>query len=301
MKKTKVKNLNDLGGWLALFIFTLFVSIVLNIIVGFGDVVTIFNLQILIKGWAYVLAFLDVLYFGGLIAFIIYAIYSFLKLKPNAVFLGKLFLILIFTVNLISTSYVLSSGISVYDGSLRSFIESQLLFRSVIYSIIWFLYLSLSKRVETVFPKKNRRQKTFDKVFFGAILAIPIAIYIVAFGAIFANATPGVTGDAKAEAIAMVKSIKSTIQFPYKIGENVEWVDFTLEDSAVRYHYVLSNMTSNDVNSDENLRSFLVTTVCGNVDLKSFLDHGINVEYSYVFKNSAEEKLLSISKEDCVK
>ena len=128
----------------------------------------------------YGLTFLDILYFGGIIGFAIYLIYSLVKLKPNAVSLGKMYLILIFLSNLIG---VIFSGITGEPlASENSFLDSsQMIFRSLIFSVIWFLYLKYSKRVNNTYPQEKRKTYAIDKVFFFSILAIPLVIYLLAF------------------------------------------------------------------------------------------------------------------------
>lgn len=95
-KKETVK-IKGVGGWLSLFLFGLFVSIIINFITGISNISSMLETTRLTNIWLYSLVFLDVLYFGGIIAFIIYTIFAFSKLKENAVSLGKMYLIIFFS------------------------------------------------------------------------------------------------------------------------------------------------------------------------------------------------------------
>ncbi len=178
--KDPKEEIKGVEGWLSFFIFTLIVSCVINFIMGIIDVSSIFEDKTLPLTYLYGLAFLDFLYIGGLIGFAIYTIYSFVKLKPNAVFLGKMYLILIFLTNFIG---VIFSGVTGEPlANETSFLDSSsMIFRSLIFSVIWFLYLTYSKRVNNTYPKEKRKSYVIDKVFFFCILAIPLVIYLLAF------------------------------------------------------------------------------------------------------------------------
>ena len=178
--KESKEEIRGIGGWLSFFIFSLIASSVLNFILGAIDISSIFEDKTVSLTYLYSLAFLDFLYFGGLIGFAIYTIYSLVKLKPNAISLAKMFLILIFLTNLIG---VVFSGVSgePLAGETSYFDSTSIIFRSLIFSVIWFLYLTYSKRVNNTYPKEKRKSYVIDKVFFFSILAIPFVIYLLAF------------------------------------------------------------------------------------------------------------------------
>lgn len=172
------EEINGIGGWLAFFIFTLFISIIINFIAGIEDVFSVlFDPEILIstKIW---LGTLDVLLFVGIISFAVYTIYSFIKLKQNAVSLGKMYLVLLFLTNILAIIFSSLAGIPL-AGETSYFDSTSIIFRSLVYSGIWFAYLSWSKRVKTTFPIYHRKTYTIDKILFFGILAIPIAIYLL--------------------------------------------------------------------------------------------------------------------------
>lgn len=303
-KKEKIE-IKGIGGWLSFFLFGLFVSIIINLIAGISDISGILETAGLTKTWIYSLAFLDVLYFGGLIAFTIYTIRAFSKLKENAVSLGKMYLIMIFSTNLISVIFSLFTGEPIATET--SYLDSsQMVVRSLVFSVIWFLYLTFSKRVNNTFPKENRKTKTFDKMFFFAIIAIPIVIYSLGFigsampedstgqQSIEANSTLS-TGDLIKET---VKEIKAEMVLPNQLDEVTKLVDITAQPSAIRYHYELSGVDTSKL-SNNYLKNYLSSSICENADTKNLLNQNINMEYSYVV-DSGERYFVSFTKADCL-
>lgn len=99
-----------------------------------------------------------------------YTIYSFYNFKPNAVFLGKVYLVLIFVSNMILlfAGEFENQGI----GSLSQVI------RSLIWGIVWFIYLCVSKQVNLLFPKQSRKIFNRDLFIIGTI-AIILMMYIM--------------------------------------------------------------------------------------------------------------------------
>lgn len=89
-------------GWLSFFLFVVgfgsLFSLIMSI-VGFSSVDNVGFITCLFSG-------IDILFSLGLVALAGYTIYAFLYIRPNAVFLGKLYVIIIF----ISNMLVLLSG-----------------------------------------------------------------------------------------------------------------------------------------------------------------------------------------------
>ena len=89
-------------GWLSFFLFVVgfgsLFSLIMSI-VGFSSVDNVGFITCLFSG-------IDILFSLGLVALAGYTIYAFLYIRPNAVFLGKLYVIVIF----ISNMLVLLSG-----------------------------------------------------------------------------------------------------------------------------------------------------------------------------------------------
>lgn len=49
--------------------------------------------------------------------------------------------------------------------------------KGLVWSLIWFIYLSVSNQVAELFPKENRRVFNRDKYFAGSLLAIPALLF----------------------------------------------------------------------------------------------------------------------------
>jgi len=121
----------------------------------------------------YIVAFGD-LFFYVLVAVLgTYTIISFLKTKPNAVFLGKSYLIIIFVNNLIS----LLAG--EYEGSYTGGVLQ--ISWSLIYCGLWFSYLCLSKRVESLFPPEKRVVFKRDKQLIASIIVVVMSSFWFGF------------------------------------------------------------------------------------------------------------------------
>ncbi|MDD2516045.1 MAG: DUF2569 family protein [Candidatus Gracilibacteria bacterium] len=303
-KKEKIE-IKGIRGRLSFFLFGLFVSTIINLIVGISAISGMIETTGLPKSWIYSLAFLDVLYFGGLIAFTIYTILAFLKLKENAVSLGKMYLILIFFSNLISVIFSAFTGEPIATET--SYLDSsQIVVRSLVYSVIWFLYLIISKRVNNTFPKENRKTKTFDKLFFSAIIAIPIVIYSLGF--IGSSIQQESTGQQSTEMNSTlstenliketVKAIKIEMVLPNQLDETTQLVDITAQPSAIRYHYIFTNVDTKSL-SNSYLKESLSPNVCQDSDAKKLLNQGIDMEYSYIVEDATEKYFISFNKADC--
>jgi hypothetical protein len=105
----------------------------------------------------------------------------------------------------------------------------------------------------------------------------------------------------KAELITeTVKEIKAEMSLPNQIDEATLLTDITAEPTAIRYHYILSGIDTNQL-SNSYLKSFLGSSICENADTKNLLNYGINMEYSYTVKGSAQKYFVSFTKNDCSK
>ena len=96
-----------------------------------------------------------------------------------------------------------------------------------------------------------------------------------------------------------VKEVKANITLPNHIDKATTLVDITAEPSAIRYHYVLSDVDTTNFTNDS-LKNYLGTSICQNKDTKNLIDQGINVEYSYVVENTEQSYFVSFTKTDCL-
>jgi hypothetical protein len=165
-----VNRNTQINGWLSFFLFSISLGGILTLIQAF----TTFNISNYEIGGGVLVTYIgvvtDVLFTSGLLIFCTYTLYSFLNYKRNSVGIGKLYLILLFFSNILALYGGMESGFE--ENSF--FGSSTQIARSLIFSVIWFLYLMLSKQVNEVFPKQNRVVYKRDKILFGLIILIPI-------------------------------------------------------------------------------------------------------------------------------
>ena len=145
--------------------------IILNFIIGIEDISSVVSDTEVLASTKLWLVPLDALLFIGLIGFTIYTIFSLIKLRPNAVSLAKMYLILTFLTNLMGMIFSGVTGeLQLLDVMAMFELLAELL-AMVIAGVIWFLYLTYSKRVNNTYPKEKRESYAIDKVFFFSILA----------------------------------------------------------------------------------------------------------------------------------
>lgn len=161
----------NVRGWLSFFLFVVglgaLFSLVTSIIafssVGSGDWVT------------YLFSGIDVVFSLGLIALAGYTIHAFLNIRPNAVFLGKLYIVIIFISNIL----VLFFG-EMPDPDMGWNSLSQVV-KALVWAIIWFSYLCVSRQVQRLFPKEERVVFKRDKYFAASLLVIPTLLLLICF------------------------------------------------------------------------------------------------------------------------
>ena len=180
-EKYDVKE-EKIRGWLSFFMFA----------VGLGALIAIFyNFYSLSfsdydSGQGYAMQMFgfisEIILQVGMFAIAIYTIISFNNYKPNAVALAKIYLIFVFVTNLIG---LLGGDLETTGTSLGSVSKAG---RSLIWGVIWFIYLIRSKQVKALFPKENRKLYKRDKIIVVSILAPVIIWFIVVFSLAFGQA-----------------------------------------------------------------------------------------------------------------
>ena len=159
----------QIHGWLSFFLFVVGLGAAITVVVSIAD----FSLDAYDTGGgvflAYFIALVDIAYTLGIGGLAIYTILAFLHKRPNAVFLGKSYLIVIF----LSNVFLLLSG-DYDDYGLGSFPQ---IMKALIWGIIWFVYLCLSEQVFDLFPKEERKILNRDKYIVGSLMLTPVILW----------------------------------------------------------------------------------------------------------------------------
>lgn len=158
-----LKENTNIHGWLSFFFF----AIAIGGLISAGYPIVTFNAADYAGNvW---LSAIDVLLGIGMLAIAIYTIYAFTQRKPNAVFYGRLYVVLVFVTNIITL-------IDNSDAELGGVKQS---FRGIIWGIIWFLYLLYSEQVQEVIPKTFRKVGKIDCGVLASIIIVPSLCYAI--------------------------------------------------------------------------------------------------------------------------
>jgi len=152
-------------GWLTFF---LVVGVGLGALVSTFFIITDFSFDDYLIPYGLVgsiisffLAMFDIFLIPVLAAYLIYSFYSF---KPNAVFLGKFYLVMVVFLN--SFSLITGQYDTIGFGGLSS------IAKGLIWSVIWLSYLFVSDQVKELFPPESRRIFKRDKYLLGIIVTM---------------------------------------------------------------------------------------------------------------------------------
>ena len=169
----------QIHGWLSFFLFVVGLGAAITVVVSIAD----FSLDAYDAGGglflAYFIALVDIAYTLGIGGLAIYTILAFLNKRPNAVFLGKSYLIVIFLSNVL-----LLLGGDYDDYGLGSFPQ---IMKALIWGVIWFVYLCLSGQVSDLFPKEERKILSRDKYIVGSLMLTPVILWGILLLAYFGN------------------------------------------------------------------------------------------------------------------
>lgn len=169
----------QIHGWLSFFLFVVGLGAAITVVVSIAD----FSLDAYDTGGgaflAYFIALVDIVYTLGIGVLAAYTIMAFLHKRPNAVFLGKSYLIVIFLSNVL-----LLLGGDYDDYGLGSFPQ---IMKALIWGVIWFVYLCLSGQVSDLFPKEERKILSRDKYIVGSLMLTPVILWGILLLAYFGN------------------------------------------------------------------------------------------------------------------
>ncbi|MCR5645226.1 MAG: DUF2569 family protein [Bacteroidales bacterium] len=166
-----LKATTNIHGWLTFFL----ISIILGGIIS--AVYPLATLDLSEYDGDVILAFADVIMGILIFALAILTVVSFSNRKPDAVFLAKTYIIVVFAMNLLS--------LAIGDFDDTGFDTMPRVIRSLIWSVIWFCYLCFSKQVQEVIPKEYRKKSKFDYWVIGILIFVPFFSYVYAFVSVY--------------------------------------------------------------------------------------------------------------------
>ena len=160
--KEYLKQNTEIRGWLSFFLF----CIIAGGFISFIYPIIRYNSQEYFG--SFFLSISDPIQGIMLFGLACYTLYSFINRETNAVFLAKIYLVVVFLNNLF---LVIIGGYEQNGlGSLPHLI------RSLIWAVIWFVFLHQSTVVQEVIPVEYRRAKHVDYYIIAAIIIIPLLL-----------------------------------------------------------------------------------------------------------------------------
>ena len=152
-------------GWLWFFLFCIIVG-------GFISAIRpIVEFDIDDYGGSYILGMTDISSGVLLFALAIYTLYAFCRRNPDAVFLGKTYVVFC----AVSNALVLLAGGPDNDSSN----DVAMSIRSLVWGLAWFLYLTYSHQVKEVVPKSFRHVSNRDYYIILLMIVVPVFCLIV--------------------------------------------------------------------------------------------------------------------------
>lgn len=225
----KPKSSGEIGGFLSWYLF----------FVGIGSIATvIFNLATFNSedySGSWFLAIADIISWVFYCALGVYVIVAFSRKMPNAVTLAKIHLVTLVIMN----SIVLLSG----DLESSGMSSPTRLVGSLIWSVIFFIYLSTSERVKDLIPKETRHLYKWDKICLWGTVGLFFLFFIIGILDV-AGMNPLVSKKSRFEKqIAAAKA-----ELPLEINEYLSFTDIDFENDALvlTYKYLTLDASNYD-------------------------------------------------------
>ncbi len=258
--------------WFYLYVFTLFgavTTLVSNFATfkfsDYGDALT---------------ASIDITLWILYAALCIYVIVAFNKRLPNAVGLAKTQLIMLVAINI---PVLLFS-----DGTETEYNSSVRLAASVVWAVIFFIYLCCSRQVRDLIPKEKRHFFKWDKIIFVVSLVAWVGLFALSISN-YAGANPFKSRRKNIEAqIALVKE-----NLPVDLSEYLTFSDIALEDNYVTYVYTYKDWSSTESALDFSYRQELsimgkeriLFNVRGYLEIDPYVSDGYGIKYRYKYSD----------------
>lgn len=161
-----LKANTEISGWLYFFFFTIIVGGLCRAIYP----IVAFNAE----DYAGIscLGAVDIITGLILLSVSFYTVYAFTTRKANAVFWGKIYVVLVFLTNIFSLIGCETEEI-ILD-----------IFQPVVWGTIWFLYLTFSKKIQEIIPMSYRKISPLDWVFLIGIILLPVFLFVIGYSQI---------------------------------------------------------------------------------------------------------------------
>lgn len=155
-------------GWLAFFIFALAAGGLVSLIYPFA------TYKASDYAGSSLLGMTD-LALGVVLAVVAgWSIVSLYRRSPAAIFWAKFYTVLVLLSNGLGLWF---GGVEMSDGD--AFGGTRMAVKGVVWSIVWFLYLTFSQQVQEIIPKRYRRAGVRTWLYAGLLLLVPLAFVIV--------------------------------------------------------------------------------------------------------------------------
>ena len=170
-----LKENTEISGWLTFFL------IALSLGGAISAFYSVFSLNIDDYAGNYFLICADVLPGLSLLGVALYTIYLFVNRRPNAVFWGIVYVLVIIVTNLFSVCMgeFDNYGLNTLGHAVRG----------VLWGVIWLLYLTSSKLVKEVIPKEFRKIKKADWIVVACIVGLPIICFAIGYAQVVSEAS----------------------------------------------------------------------------------------------------------------
>lgn len=156
-----------ISGWLVFFIVIIMLG-------GFVSLVrAIISFDLSESGGSYLIAFSDIFLAAMCLFLASYTWYAFSNRLPNAVFLGKNYVVATFVINILTV--ILYKTNDIEFSSEKEVVD---LVKSLIYSVVWFCYLCFSKQVAEVIPPSFRKVYIHNYIINVLIFIVPILMLV---------------------------------------------------------------------------------------------------------------------------
>ena len=224
MQKKQKEDSDKISGLMAFYVYWA---------IPIGILMTILSFFIIPRDMGYYagsvsLILHEVAIYGFYFYFAIYTIYAFVKKKPDAVFIAKYQLIIAFIFNLLT----LISG----DAPETMIDNVPRVIGSLVWGLIFFLYLTYSEDVKERIPISERKLSKRNKLLFILSIVVPIFFFITFFVELILQESGYNIFASNKQKIEQICTDTNEL-LPQTVGDGIVWVDMTLDGEDIVYTY----------------------------------------------------------------